>query len=426
MDRNHANRYKRQNAIEFDSGFYVPRVRIMVGDTEVEGVESLTYTDSVNDETNAFDHFEFSVNNWDPIMRKHRYIGSETADDLTKGATKDELTRFEPSTKPVTVEFGYSSDLTLFMVGLITNMQPRFPSSGAPSLTVSGVNSLYRLRDKQHTWAWEKMTDSAIAKDLATNPRGGQGKFPYKVHVRSDQATAEEERAYLAQNNQYDIDFLFRRARELGYTIVAFDSKAKHGPPATHLYFGPAERFPGDLPPEIRNDANHATSATTRSETPNTCYRLAWGKSLVEIAPTIATNQQVHSVVVHGWDRRKKAAFTESVQFDDKQLGLSKEMLRIIAQTPPTTETVTDEPVFSHEEAKKKAFGIIRNQQKLMVTVKAKTVGLPDLRAGKHVELADLGVRLSGKYLVTSTTHTFDSSGYMTSFDARLDHGATK
>jgi phage protein D len=101
-------------------------------------------------------------------------------------------------------------------------------------------------------------------------------------------------------------------------------------------------------------------------------------------------------------------------------------MQRIIAQTPATTETIADEPVFSKKQAEQKALGVMRNQQKLMVTAKGKTIGLPDLRAGKYVELADLGARLSGKYLVTGTTHTFDSSGYTTGFDARLEEAASR
>src|SRR6476620_10350081 len=90
------------SALDRVNGFYVPRARITVGDTEVEGIRSVTYTDSVNDEKNALDHFEFTVNNWDPDTRRHRYIGSETQPQL-EGDDRAELTLFEPSTKEVTV-----------------------------------------------------------------------------------------------------------------------------------------------------------------------------------------------------------------------------------------------------------------------------------------------------------------------------------
>jgi phage protein D len=411
------------SALDRVNGFYVPRARITVGDIEIEGIRSVTYTDSVNDEKNALDHFEFTVNNWDPDTRRHRYIGSETQQQL-QGADRAELTLFEPSTKEVAVELGYGSDLSLFMVGVITNMQPRFPSSGGPTLSVSGVNTLYQLRDKQYTWTWENKTDSEVAKDLAINPRGSQGKFPYRIHVRNDYASAEEKLVYLAQQNQYDIDFLFRRAREHGYTIITFDVKPETGPAVKHLYFGPVDHFPQDLPPDIRDKIGDSTRRRAIDAESSVSYRLTWGQSLIEITPTVSTNLQVHSVIVHGWDRRAKKPFTVEIKYDDKRLGLPKEMQRIIAQTPASSETITDEPVFSKKEAEQKALGVMRNQQKLMVTVKGKTIGLPDLRAGKYIELAELGARLSGRYLVTATTHTLDSSGYTTSFDARLEGAA--
>jgi phage protein D len=151
----------------------------------------------------------------------------------------------------------------------------------------------------------------------------------------------------------------------------------------------------------------------------------AWGQSLIELTPTISTRHQLHSVTVNGWDRKKKAAFSVTVKYDHKELKLPKELTRIIAQTPETTETITDQPVFSEDEAKRKALGALRNQQKLMVTVKGTTVGLPELRAGRHVELGELGARLSGRYLVTATTHTFDHQGYSTKFTARLETGTS-
>ena len=414
-----------RSALEAINGFYVPRVRVRVGDTEVEGIRSLVYDDSVNDEQNALDRFELTVSNWDPDERRHRYIGSESSAELD-GPRGAELKMFEPSTTAVTVELGYGGDLQLFMVGLITNMQPAFPAGGAPTLKASGVNTLYRLRDKQRTWAWENKTDSEIAKDLATNPRGSQGKFPYTVHVRTDASTAEKPLTYLAERNQYDIDFLFRRARENGYTIIAFDVKPKggKGKPATHLWFGPAERFPADLPADVRERRDESSVQTAAGAAGDVSYRLAWGQSLIDVNPTISTRHQLHSVTVNGWDRRKKKAFSETVKYDDKELKLPKELQRIVAQTPETSETISDEPVFSKDQAKRKALGAMRNQQKVMVTAKGTTVGLPELRAGRHVELAELGARLSGTYLVTATTHTFDEAGYTTKFTARLETGA--
>ena len=49
---------------------------------------------------------------------------------------------------------GYENNLTLMMKGNLTTLEPTFPSSGGPTLTVRGLNVLHKLRSKQFTYAW--------------------------------------------------------------------------------------------------------------------------------------------------------------------------------------------------------------------------------------------------------------------------------
>jgi len=51
----------------------------------------------------------------------------------------------------------------------------------------------------------------------------------------------------------------------------------------------------------------------------------------------------------------------------------------------------------------------------------ATTIGLPDLRAGLHVEILNVGARFSGVYFITETEHTINDSGYITKFKAQRD-----
>ena len=46
-------------------------------------------------------------------------------------------------------------------------------------------------------------------------------------------------------------------------------------------------------------------------------------------------------------------------------------------------------------------------------------MGNPKLQSRVLVELKGLGRRFSGNYYVTSTTHTIDSGGYRTDFEAK-------
>jgi phage protein D len=51
------------------------------------------------------------------------------------------------------------------------------------------------------------------------------------------------------------------------------------------------------------------------------------------------------------------------------------------------------------------------------------SIGLPDLRPGKNIELIGIGSKFSGDYHVESTTHTINDSGYTTSFEVRKTRG---
>src|SRR6185436_51052 len=96
----------------------------------------------------------------------------------------------------------------------------------------------------------------------------------------------------------------------------------------------------------------------------------------------------------------------------------------------PRDENVSEIPVFSKKEAQAKAQSILTDQHKRMVKASGTTVGLPLLRAGSKIQIGStdkrtgkptLGSRLTGTYFVTSTTHTFNNSGYTTRFEARRE-----
>ena len=49
-------------------------------------------------------------------------------------------------------------------------------------------------------------------------------------------------------------------------------------------------------------------------------------------------------------------------------------------------------------------------------------MGLPDLRAGRTVQIGGLGNRFNGIYFITDTTHTIGNDGYRTTFNARREN----
>jgi len=165
-------------------GFYVPRFEVRIEgadlpDGVLHDVTQVTYRDNVKE----IDSVELTVNNWDPADRRFKYIGSETPKTLDSTPLYH---IFEPCNKEVQVSMGYMGNtvgsagqtsmsqrdnmggLTVMLTGTFTTMEPNFPSSGAPTLTVRALNVLHKLRTKQYTGTWGDMRDSDIVKNIET------------------------------------------------------------------------------------------------------------------------------------------------------------------------------------------------------------------------------------------------------------------
>jgi phage protein D len=394
--------------------FYVPRFELKIEGAGLprdilRDVVQATYRDNIKE----IDSFELTVNNWDAEKRDFKYIGSETAKDLQANTPESQRFKiFEPCNKDVELRMGYLDSLNLMVKGTFTTMEPTFPTGGAPTLNVRGLNVLHQLRRKQYTYAWDNEKPSAIAKNIATltDPETKKKRFPIPI-VISDKAKSDEEAlTYVTQNNQYDIDFLLLLARKYGYVVFVRegDKKARtKDEKERHLYFGPS------------ND----TVAGIRKVT----FELKWGISLVDFKPTLTTANQIKSVTVNGWDRKAKKRISETVTLDDKKLTkVNGDLHELLKKCDPREEHVADEPVFTKKEARKRAEAILLDRQKEMVKASGTCVGLPDLRAGQLVHIVGIGSRLSGVYFITDTTHTINDNGYNTKFNARREDPGEK
>src|SRR6185436_17977219 len=182
------------------------------------------------DNIKEIDSFELTVNNWDAEKRDFKYIGSETAKDLQANTPESQRFKiFEPCNKDVELRMGYLDSLNVMVKGTFTTMEPTFPTGGAPTLNVRGLNVLHQLRRKQYTYAWDNEKPSAIAKNIATltDPETKKKRFPIPI-VISDKAKSDEEKLrYTTQNNQYDVDFILSLARQQGYVVFIREGDKK-------------------------------------------------------------------------------------------------------------------------------------------------------------------------------------------------------
>ena len=395
-------------------GFYVPQFEVKIEGVGLprdvlRDVIELTYKDSIKE----IDSFELTVNNWDPSMNAFKYVGSETADSLEGNTDESRRYRlFEPCNKEVQVSMGYAGDLRIMLSGTFSTMEPSFSNGGATTLSIRGLNVLHQLRGKQYSDFWIGKKESEIAAEIATrrDRETGQRRFPLQIRTHPDANNYETPIDYIAQGSQYDIDFLLALARRRSYVVFVEEPGATGS--QRQLYFGPSQ---AGMIPGLRD----------------VTFELEWGKSLIDFRPTLTTANQVNKVTVRGWDRRTRSAIKKQVRLCDERIKINRDLFRLIdactsrQEECTREEVVVREPVFRMRQAEVRAIALLTERLKEMVKASGTTVGLPDLRAGRRVEIKGVGSRFNGTYFVTETTHTINDSGYITKFSARReDQGA--
>lgn len=352
--------------------FYVPFYEIRLEDRRlqddvVHDVTQVSYKDSLD----SIDSCEIVVNN-ELQDRRNANAFKYSDSDLFNPGQNIELT------------MGYygSDDQRMMLRGEIVSLKPSFPSSGQSTLSISALNLLHRFRTKQESFMYENQTDSQIAEQIGSR---------LQVRMETKPSSSETTYPYLIQDNQYDILFLMERARRIGYDLFVVEESSE-----PTLYFGPSQ------------DLKRNT------------YELKYGRSLMQFTPNLTTAGQVGKVTVQSWDPVNKKQIKQTVtrsevgeagSFEAKFTGAFGEREEVISNIPVTTDA----------EARELATETLRQNVKEFVKGSGSVIGLPDLRAGSVLMLTGLGERFSGRYFVTSTTHSIGGSGYTTSFQCRRE-----
>lgn len=293
--------------------------------------------------------------------------------------------------RQVHVKMGYADALLSMINGQITSVAPKFPQSGPPTLTVSGQDGMFRLKDKRPDEAesiqYLDMRDSDIAVAIAERN---------KLHWVVDPSDPVQHE--VIQRMTDDATFLKERAARIDFDChIVTDA---HSGEAT-LYF---------VKPSDGREGTRATSFAYR-----------WGENLLSFTPTINLSDQVASVTVHGWDPDTKAPIVAKAGPDDlpKQLDAGESGPQVAQRTQAgKQDVVVDAPVTSQEEAAVLARSLLLRRAYKFVTASGQVIGKPELRPGHNLELSGLG-RFDGSYYVTRVEHQIDQNGYLTTFDAR-------
>lgn len=358
--------------------YYAPNYKI-----EVEGVEldpeakgDVLDLKVVMDMDNMTS-FELTVNNWDDKTLSFKYSDTATFDIGNR----------------VHVRMGYADRILSMIVGQVSSLSPKFPESGPPTLAISGLDGMLKLRDSKpgegETKKYEAMADWEIAQAVAA--RNG---------LRAEVTQEGEVHALVIQKNQDDAQFLKERAaRSDRDCFILTDPDTGEGT----LFFG--------KPLDGRDD--------TRTRV----YVFEWGKTLINFNPKLTLSRQVSKITVRGWNPRTKQAIVYTATAADlagaPSGGGTSGPQAAEESLQGKEDVVVDAPVATEQEAKDLAIARLRERAYEFITGSGQVIGLPDLRPGDNVELQGLGQRFSGPYYVKKVEHALGSSGYLTSFEVR-------
>lgn len=357
--------------------FYVPTFEVVVGGRTqptavLRDVTQVSYKDSASD----VDSCELTVNNWDAAVRKFKYHDRSV---------------FDPG-QDVEVRMGYlgakGGGVRTMLRGKIKGLRPTFPAGGQPALTVTVLNVLDDLRKEQKSARYDNKTYAEIAREVCT-------RLGVTLDPTAALALPAVRHRSVLQENEYDVVFLLRLARQAGCELVAAEVDAKTpGEKKTVLKFGPP-------------------AAAVRPT-----YRLSYGRSLIDFQPTLSFSNQVSEVVVQGWNPETGKEFSVSAKAD---IGGKKLPPGSPNPAKDRKEVISNRPVRDEQAARELAQATLVRIQNEAVTANGTVIGLPDLRAGTQIHVDGLGKRFNGQYYVTATTHTLGSGGYTTSFECRLE-----
>lgn len=320
---------------------------------------------------------EIELNNWDDRSFWFKYSDS---DGVFPGNRVD-------------VQMGYADRLVSMLSGRIERLVPKFPQSGASTLSMSVLDDMQLLKDRRPIEGEERqfrdMTDGQIAERIAQ--RNGLA-----TDIDPGGVTHEE----VVQGDLDDASFLMQRARRTDSDCYIFTD-------------------PESGEATLRFGAPRDDRAGARS----TEHAFVWGETLASFSPTLTMSGQVGQVTVRGWNEDRMEEVVGTATAEDVPGGANGSgPANAGTAVGGRQDVIIGASVETEEEATALAQSLLRQRAYEFITGKGDIIGYPDMRPGDTVNLSNLGDRFSGSYYVKKVEHQINASGFMTKFEARKSH----
>ncbi|WHM41032.1 type IV secretion protein Rhs [Streptomyces sp. BPTC-684] len=380
---------------------YAPEFEVRIEGLEMDPSTKNDIIDiKVNRDLDEMSGFDLTLNNWDDANLRFKHSDSP---DFRLGGR-------------VSVRLGYADKLLTVATGTISTLSPKFSDSASPTVQVSGVDGMLRLKDRKptenETKIYRNLPDWRIAEQIAQ-----------RNHLRIEVTREGPTHDQVVQKNQDDASFLMERAKRLDFDCYILPD------------------------PKTGEDTLYFIKPTDgRDGRPIRVYRLAYAPglttgptnqpaglipNLLDFTPTLTVSKQVGKLTVHGWDPRTKQPITFTATAEHLPAGQNTADGQSGPQVAESTlqgrqEVVVDAPVTSDQEARELAISLLRERAYEFITATGRVAGLPELRPGDNLEIYGLGRRFSGTYFVKRVEHTLNTSGFFTQFTGRRIHQGDK
>jgi phage protein D len=277
----------------------------------------------------------------------------------------------------VEVKLGYVNKLEKVFEGEITALEMDASAHMTPTLILRCVDKAHRLHRNRVQKTYQDVTDSDVVSTVAG--RNGLG---------TDVTSTTAVHKWICQDNQTDYEFLKMLADRNGFRVFVSGNT---------LHF------------EAVGEASGSDAVAE------------WGMNVRSFRPRLTTHGQVQEVTVRGWDPSKKQGIIGKALHDaatkTRSISESKTGYALSSDFGDAKQVMVDWPIHSQAEADSLAKSFMEKRESSSIEADGLCVGQTNIKAGKTIDVKGVGDKFSGKYVVTSATHTFTpAEGYTTQF----------
>lgn len=336
--------------------FFSPAFEILIDGKNIlrEGMAIPSITVDTTTEEKA-DTCRFSVKNaYDLVKRDFKWL-----DKLELG-------------KYIEVKMGYVDKLETVFYGLITSLNFEYPADDTPQIDVTAMDVSFLMMKGSRSQSWENKKYSDVVKELGK-------KYCSRVFVDD----TKHKIGTIDKNRVSDFHYIQHLAKQNNYDFFIVGKT---------MYF--------------RKPLKNIKPVTT----------LTYGKNLRSYTVDMNLADQVSGFVVRGWDPKKQEVI-EAKSKKVTKMGSNSRTGPDILSSLGVTEEYLYTNVETVAEAQAQADDKLNEYAMKVITGSGECIGIPEIRAGRHIKIQGVGKKQNQPYYLTSVTHTINSSGYLTSFN---------